>query len=56
MLPRDSKDVESREVSRLASSFHIEFCADAPYEFRAVAFGGKHAAQKTRTPDRTAST
>jgi len=46
MLPRDSEDVERCEVSRLAASFHIEFRTDAPNEFRAVAFGGKHAAQK----------
>jgi len=46
MLPRDSEDVERRELSRLASSFHIEFRTDAPNEFRAMAFGGKHAAQK----------
>src|ERR1700745_3140217 len=46
MLPRDSEGVERREVSRLASSFHIEFRTDPPNEFRAVAFGGKHATQK----------
>ena len=46
MLPRDSEDVERREVSRLAPRFHIEFRADAPNEFRAVAFRGKHPAQK----------
>ena len=46
MLPRDSEDVERREVSRLAPRFHIELRADAPNEFRSVAFGGKHPAQK----------
>jgi hypothetical protein len=46
MLPRDSEDVERREVSRLAPRFHIELRADAPNEFRPVAFRGKHPAQK----------
>ncbi len=46
MLPRDSEDVERREVSRLAPRFHIELRADAPNEFRGVAFRGKHPAQK----------
>src|SRR5262245_3479078 len=46
MLPRDSEAVERREVSRLAPRFHIEFGANAPNEFRPVAFGGKHSAQK----------
>src|SRR6476646_611917 len=46
MLPRDSEDIERREVSRLAPRFYIEFRADAPNEFRPVAFRGKHPAQK----------
>ncbi len=46
MLSRHSEDVERREVSRLASRFHIELRADAPNEFRPVAFRGKHPAQK----------
>lgn len=46
MLPRDGEDVERREASRLASRFHIDFRADAPNEFRPVAFRGKHPAQK----------
>src|SRR5205807_3801689 len=46
MLPRDSQDVERREVSRLAPRFYIELRADAPNEFRLVAFRGKHPAQK----------
>ncbi len=46
MLPRHSEDVERREVSRLAPRFHIELRADAPNEFRPVAFRGKHPAQK----------
>src|SRR5205807_4501496 len=33
MLPRDSQDVERREVSRLAPRFYIELRADAPNEF-----------------------
>jgi len=45
-VPSDSENIERREVSRLASSFHIEFRTDPPNEFRAVAFGGKHATQK----------
>src|SRR5258708_6804739 len=46
MFSRDSKDVKRREVSRLAPSFHIELRADAPNEFRRMAFRGKHPAQK----------
>src|SRR5436853_6626366 len=46
MLPRDSEDVERREVSRLAPRFHIELRADAPNEFRPVTLRGKHPAQK----------
>jgi hypothetical protein len=46
MLPRDGEDVERREASRLAPRFHIDFRADAPNEFRPVAFRGKHPAQK----------
>jgi len=30
MLPRDSEDIERREVSSLAPRFHIELRADAP--------------------------
>ncbi len=46
MLPRGSEDVKRREVSRLAPRVHIELRADAPNEFRPVAFRGKHPAQK----------
>src|SRR5256886_8618145 len=46
MLPRDSEDVERREVSRLAPRFYIELRADAPNEFCPVTFRGKHPAQK----------
>ena len=46
MLPRDSEDVESREVRRVAPGFHIKFRSDAPDEFRRAAFGGKHAGEK----------
>src|SRR5437016_11558547 len=46
MLPRDSEDVERREVSRLAPGFYIELRANAPNEFRLVTFRGKHPAQK----------
>jgi hypothetical protein len=46
MPPRDSEDVERREVSCFAPRFHIELRADAPNEFRPVAFRGKHPAQK----------
>jgi len=45
---RDSEGIERREVSRLASTFHIEFRTDTPNELRAVAFGGKHAVQKNQ--------
>ena len=44
--PRDSEDVERREVSRLAPRFHIELRADASNEFRRAAFRGKHPGQK----------
>src|SRR6266851_9324536 len=46
MFSRDSKDVERREVSRLAPRVHIERRADAPNEFRAATFGGKHPGKK----------
>src|SRR5437660_5463884 len=46
MFSRDSENVERREVSCLAPRFHIELRADAPNEFRPVAFRGKHPAQK----------
>src|SRR5438132_3724409 len=46
MLPRNSKDIERREMSRLAPRFHIELRADAPNEFRGMAFRRKHPAQK----------
>src|SRR6202023_2973123 len=46
MLPRNSEDVERREVCRRAPRFHIELRADAPNEFGHVAFRGKHPAQK----------
>src|SRR5256885_8777161 len=46
MLPRDSEDIERRELSRLAPRFHIEFSADAPNEFRPSAFRRKHPRQK----------
>src|SRR5947209_9322734 len=49
MLPRDSQDVERREVSRLAPRFYIELRADAANEFRPVAFRGKHPAQKKQS-------
>src|SRR5450432_217179 len=46
MPSRHSEDVERREVSRFAPRFHIELRADAPNEFRRVAFRGKHPTQK----------
>src|SRR6266480_5596695 len=46
MFSRDSENVERGEVSRLAPRFHIELRADAPNEFRGVAFRRKHPAQK----------
>ena len=46
MLPRDSEDIERREVSSLAPRFHIELRADAPREFRAAALGGEHPGQE----------
>ena len=46
MLPRDSEDIERREVSSLAPRFRIELRADPPNYFRRVALRGKHPAQK----------
>src|SRR2546421_9351580 len=46
MLSRDGEGVERREASRLAPRFHVKFRADAPDEFRSVAFSGKHPTQK----------
>ena len=46
MLPRDSEDVERREMGRLAPRFDIELRAEAPNEFCPVAFRGEHSAQK----------
>ena len=46
MLPRDSEDVERREVSRLAPRFHIEFRSDAPSELGPAPFCGKHPCEK----------
>src|SRR5260370_12283281 len=46
MLPRDSEDIERREVSSLAPRFHIELRADPPNYLRRVALRGKHPAQK----------
>ena len=46
MLPRDSEHVERREMSCLAPCFHIQLRADAPNEFRRMAFRGNHAAQE----------
>src|ERR1700682_3134190 len=46
ILPRDSEDIERREVSRLAPRFHIQLRADPPNKFCCVALRGKHPAQK----------
>jgi hypothetical protein len=46
MPPRDSEDVERREVSRLAARFYIKLRADAPSELCLMALGGKHSGQK----------
>src|SRR6266850_1484227 len=46
MLPRDSEAIENRQASRRAPCFHIEFRTNAPNEFRAMAFSGKHPTQK----------
>jgi hypothetical protein len=46
MVPRNSEDVERREVSRFAARFYIEFRADSSNECRAPAFRGKHPGQK----------
>src|SRR6266852_3268858 len=46
MLPRDSEDIERRELSSLAPRFHIELPADPPTYFPHVALRGKHPAQK----------
>src|SRR5437660_229771 len=46
VLFRDSENVERRELSRLATGFHVELRADAPSESRPAAFRGKHSAKK----------
>jgi len=46
MLACDGEDIERRQVSRLAPRFHIELGANAPNEFRLMAFRGQHPAQK----------
>src|SRR6202041_1322418 len=46
MVPRNSEDVERREVGRFAARFYIEFRADSPNERRTPAFRGKHPGQK----------
>src|SRR5438445_2646153 len=55
VLFRDSENVERRELSRLATGFHVELRADAPSESRRAdapsesrpaAFRGKHSAKK----------
>jgi hypothetical protein len=51
MLPRDSEDIERREMSRLAARFHIEIDTYAPNEFPQPLLGcvlRRH----TRTPER----
>jgi hypothetical protein len=56
MLPRDSEDVEPRQVSRFAPGFHIELRPDADYELCSVTFRRKHPVRKSRLPVCTAST
>src|SRR5207245_9309082 len=46
MLLRDSKGVDRRQISGLASRFHIEVRADASDEFRFAAYSGKHSGEK----------
>src|SRR5580704_12047020 len=46
MLAGDSENVEGSELSGLARCFDVEFRTDTASEFCAVAFGGKHAAEK----------
>jgi hypothetical protein len=46
MLAGDSEDVEGSELSGLARCFDVKFRTDTANEFRTVAFGGKHAAEK----------
>ena len=46
MLSRESKGVEHREACRHTPGFYIELCADAPNEFRPVAYRRKQPGQK----------
>src|SRR6266851_2883297 len=46
MLPRDSENIERREVSCLAARFYIKLRADATSELCLMAFRGKHSGQK----------
>src|SRR5579863_4886030 len=46
MPPSDSEDVERREARGRPASLHIELRSDAPDEFRFMAFGGEHHAEK----------
>ena len=46
MLPRDSEGVDRCQVSGLAPRLHLEFCTDAPDEFRFPAYRGKHSGEK----------
>jgi hypothetical protein len=56
MLPRDSEDIERREVSRFARRFHIELRADAPINFAPWPSVGSIPLRKSRLPVCTAST
>src|SRR5258707_846670 len=46
MLPRDSEDVERREVSGPSTRFYIELRADAASELRPTVLRGKHPGQE----------
>ena len=46
MLPRDSQDVERRQVSRLPSCFYIQLLSQVTDELSFAAFRRKHSGQK----------
>src|SRR4029077_12279784 len=46
MLPRDSQDVERRQVSRLPSGFYIQLLSHVTDEFSFAALRRKHSGQK----------
>ena len=46
MVPRDREDVECRQASRVAPSFHVELSANSTNESGCSTFRRKHPAEK----------